>query len=202
MKDILISILRNKDSTAADYRQVTERLGFLLALEASLDLPKKTVSIETPLDTVKGCSFSHPVVLVPILRSGLALLYPFMRYFPDSKVGFIGLRRDEVTAEPHVYYINLPPIPEDAYVIILEPMIATGGSSAQAISILCDHGVKEDHIIFIGIVAAAPGVAHLRERYPHIHLHVAQIDSGLNEHQFIVPGLGDFGDRYFGTVPQ
>jgi uracil phosphoribosyltransferase len=202
MKDILISILRNKNSTAADYRQVTERLGFLLALEASADLPKKSVPMETPLESTQGYRFTHPVVLVPILRAGLALLYPFMRYFPDAAVGFIGLRRDEETAKPHVYYTNLPPIPEDAYVIILEPMIATGGSSIQAISILCEHGVKEDHIIFISILGATSGIDNLRKRFPKIFMHVAQVDNNLNAQQFIVPGLGDFGDRYFGTVSQ
>lgn len=199
MKEILITILRDKNTTQASYRDATEKLASLLALEAAAALPHEKISVETPIAPVAGVRLSHDVVLVPVLRSGLALLYPFLRYFPKSRVGFIGMKRDEKTAIAHNYYINLPSITAQDRVIILEPMIATGGSGIGTLNILKERGVPEEHILYVAVIAAPEGIAKIRARYPKVHFIIAQTDQALNAEHWIVPGLGDFGDRYFGT---
>lgn len=199
MKEILMTILRDKTTSRAAYREAAEKLAVLLALEAAAWLPRKKVSIQTPLAESEGVRFSHNVVLVPILRSGLALLYPFLKDFPEARVGFIGMRRDEVTAEPHNYYVNLPPLSREDRVLVLEPMIATGGSGIAALALLMDAGIAPEHILYVGVIAATEGLEKIRTHYPRVEIIVAQTDSALNSAKFIVPGLGDFGDRYFGT---
>lgn len=199
MKDLLITTLRDKNTTQGEYRSATEKLAFLLAVEVGQMLPKETFSVQSPMGPANGYKLKHNVVLVPVLRSGLALLYPFMRYFPNAKVGFVGMKRDEVTAEAHNYYINLPHIEPEDTVIILEPMLATGGSGAATIDILKKAGVKEEKILAVHVIAAPEGIQLVRSKHPNVRIHIAQVDESLNSKKFIVPGLGDFGDRYFGT---
>lgn len=200
MKQTLVTILRDYRTGQTDFRIATEKLASLLAVEASAYLDKEENTIQTPVGSAAGYRFKNQVVLVPILRSGLALLYPFMHFYPDVKVGFIGMRRDEVTAEPQNYYHNLPSIAPKDDVIVLEPMLATGGSLSVSIRILLEHGVPEEKIIIANVIAAPEGIRVITENFPKLRLIIAQTDDRLNERKFIVPGLGDFGDRYFGTI--
>lgn len=200
MKDILLTTLRNKTSSQAEFRSATEKLGAVLANEASAFLERRHTDIETPLATFPGNVLKNEVVLIPILRSGLALLPPFLKYFDSAKVGFIGMRRDEDTAIAHCYYENLPKISTDDNIIILEPMLATGGSAFYAIQKLLEKGFKQEKMILVSIIGASEGVAKIESELPNVHLVLAQYDTLLTSNKFILPGLGDFGDRYFGTV--
>lgn len=199
MKQLLLSILRDKHTTPLAYRDATEKLAFCLAMETSELLEKVGMEVVTPLAACTGVHLKNEVVLVPVLRSGIALLSPFMRYFPTSKVGFIGIRRDEKTAEPHQYYQNIPQIDSSDDVVILDPMIATGGSGMAAINVLKAAGVKENKMIFVGVIAAPEGVAEIKKEAPQVRYIIAHLDEKLNQQKFILPGLGDFGDRYFRT---
>jgi len=200
MKHKLLSILRNKSTTISEYREASEKLGLLLAQETAQFLEKKDIEIETPLAKATGVEFKNEIVLIPILRSGLVLLNPFLKYYPEANVGFVGMRRDEVTAIPKLYYNNLPRISPMDDVIVLDPMIATGGSGSAALEILKKEGIKEEKIIFVAVIASEEGVDHIKNQFPKIRLTVVESDKELNAQKFIVPGLGDFGDRYFGTL--
>jgi uracil phosphoribosyltransferase len=199
MKESLIAQLRDKTTSRAEYRNTTEKLGWVLAAEAADLLEQEERIVQTPLAPATGSFVKNSVVLIPILRAGAALLPSFMHFFDQARVGFLGMKRDEETAEADMYYCNLPPVRPDEDVLILEPMIATGGSSCQAIEALIRHGVKEEQILFVSVIAATEGLAHLRNSHPKIRLLVGQEDAELNDVKFIVPGLGDFGDRFFGT---
>ncbi len=199
MKDVLITTLRDKMSSRAAYRDATDKLASLLALEAADWLPQKSVRVETPVGETEGVQLSGKIILVPILRSGLALLYPFLRYFPEASVGFVGMRRDEKTFEAHNYYKNIPQIGREDHVVILEPMIATGGSGMATLDILQEMGASPEKILYVSVIAAPEGLMLIRSKYPAVKMIVAQTDKTLNAAKFIVPGLGDFGDRYFGT---
>jgi len=171
----------------------------MLAAQAAGHLEKQDVSVQTPLAKAHGKQLVHETVLVPILRSGLALLPAFISTFPKAGVGFVGLVRDEQTAEAQLYYKKLPAIPADADVIVLDPMLATGGSLCAALKILEDAGVKQEQILFVGVVSAPEGVQRVQQEFPRVTLLIAQEDEALDANKFILPGLGDFGDRYFGT---
>ncbi|MCK4517408.1 uracil phosphoribosyltransferase [Candidatus Babeliales bacterium] len=199
MKKELITILRNKKTTTDLFRQCSEQIGFILANEASSQLSPKSISVETPLTKTTGSTFSDNIVLVPILRSGIALLDPFLKFFPKANVGFVGLRRDEKTAIAQMYYYKVPPITPETEIIILDPMIATGGSGLEALRILKEAGASEDKIVFAAIIAAPEGIKKIQTAHLKIKIVVIQVDEKLNDQKFIVPGLGDFGDRYFGT---
>lgn len=200
MKDILLTTLRNKLSTLAEFRSATEKLGAVLASEASVFLERRHTDIETPLATFPGSAFKNNIVLIPILRSGLALLPSFLKYYESARVGFIGMRRDEDTAIAHCYYENLPPISTDDNIIFLEPMLATGGSAYMAIQKMVDKGYKQEKMILVSIIGATEGVNKIQSDLPNVHLVLAQYDTQLTTNKFILPGLGDFGDRYFGTL--
>lgn len=199
MKDILLTILRNKETTQGEFRLVTDRLAAILAGEAGELLQKKQIPCLTPVGEAKGCSLKNSLILLPILRSGLALLPPFMFYFDQAKIGFLGMRRDELTAKPYQYYQQLPDIHEDDDVIILDPMIATGGTCTAAIAALRQAGVRDEKILTVSIMASNEGAKFVKSFAPKVRSIVAAIDPLLNPKKYIVPGLGDFGDRYFGT---
>lgn len=199
MKEILIAQLRDRTTSRADYRQTTEKLGWVLAAEAADHLAQEERTVQTPLAPTQGLFVKNSVVLIPILRAGAALLPAFMRFFDRARVGFLGMKRDEETAKADMYYCNLPPIGPNEEVIILEPMIATGGSSCMAIAALLERGVVEKQILFVSVIAATEGLHKLRTAHPGVRLLVGQEDAKLNDVKFIVPGLGDFGDRFFGT---
>lgn len=199
MKKTLITILRNRNASIEEYRQATDQLGTVLAVECDALFPKATIFVDTPLARTHGTSFKHESVLVPILRSGLVLLPPFMRFHPGASVGFIGTRRDEKTAIPELYYKKLPPFTPDNPILLLDPMIATGGSATLAVKVLKEAGAVEKQITLIAFIAAPEGISHFQQECPEVGLVVAQVDEGLDEKKRIIPGLGDFGDRYFCT---
>lgn len=200
MKKSLITILRNKNSTIEQFRAAADQLATVLAVESDALFPKSTISVDTPLARTQGVCPAHDFILVPILRSGLVLLPSFLRFHPTATVGFIGARRDEITANPLLYYTNLPPIHPDNAILILDPMIATGGSASLAVNVLKNAGAQEKQITLISFIASPQGISALQISHPEMGLVVAQVDEGLNDHYWIIPGLGDFGDRYFGTT--
>lgn len=186
MQDLLIT-LRNRKSRTEDFRKAADKVAVLLAKEVSKYLNKEKV------DTTN-------IVLVPVLRSGVVLLNPFLQIFKSSKVGFIGLKRNEKTLKPKAYYHNLPKIKKQDKVIVIDPMLATGGSAVATIKDLINAGAIEKNIIFAGLISSPEGIANLQKNFPHIEMFIAVQDKGLDKKGYIVPGLGDFGDRYFGTT--
>ncbi len=199
MKQALLTILRDRHTTRAQFRHATEQLSLLLAGEAGLHLKYIPIEVQTPLTLAKGKSLAQEVVIIPILRAGLAMLPPFLRFYPHASVGFFGMRRDETTKKPHLYYENIPKINQNQNVILIDPMIATGGSGILALQKLKSIGVPEENIIYVGILGAPEGIERIKHDTPKCTLIVSQIDERLNDDAFIVPGIGDFGDRYFGT---
>lgn len=196
--EILLTQLRNKETKRDHFRFASERLSELLAYKTLESLPKVKKKFTTPVSSTEGEILKNNQVIIPILRSGLAMLTPFLKVFEEAKVGFLGMRRDEKTFEALLYYQNLPHFNEDDDIIILDPMIATGGSAVVALKILNGLGIDFKRITYVGMVAAPEGLATIK-KHPIRDVIIGSLDEKLNEHKFIVPGLGDFGDRYFGT---
>ncbi|OGB97122.1 hypothetical protein A3F06_04340 [candidate division TM6 bacterium RIFCSPHIGHO2_12_FULL_36_22] len=199
LKKILLTRLRRKSTTRAEFRAVAKGLSTILADESANFLKTKTVTVETPLESAEGIVFDRKLVLVAILRSAMAMLPVFCETYPDAAVGFLGIKRNEETAEAELYYKNIPAIGPDDQVIILDPMIATGGTLISALNILTGMNVKQEQIFFVGIIGSKPGLEKVRSKFPNVQMSVVGEDSKLNHNKFILPGLGDFGDRYFGT---
>lgn len=199
MKDALLTVLRSRDTQHDDFRIVADKLAYLLAAEVAQKLDTISVAIETPLMRTYGTLLAHDIVLVPIVRSGLALLHSFTQIFEGSRVGFVVVQRDEKTALPQLFYSKMPPLHAETRVVILEPMIATGGSVCSALHILRDMGVEMHRVIVASVICASEGLQAVRSQFPEVTLVYAAEDPELNDKKFIVPGLGDFGDRYFGT---
>lgn len=199
MKKALLTKLRNIHTSRDDFRHTTEQLSYLLAGEAGEYLKEVDQKVETPLTITNGSAFAYEIVVVPILRAGLAMLPAFLRFYPNASVGFFGMRRDEITKKPFLYYENLPPLHAQKNVILIDPMVATGGSGLLALNKLVAKGVLEENIIYVGILGAPEGISAIHQAFPKCQLIVAQVDEKLNSDAFIVPGIGDFGDRYFGT---
>lgn len=199
MKSSIYTILRDTNTSTADFRRAAEQAATLLACETLQHIEEEAIAIETPVARTTGYKPKRSIVLVPILRSGLALLPSFLHFFEDARVGFVGCRRNETTAVAEEYYRNFPKINTDDTVIILDPMLATGGSSKDAISALIESGVPEKNIIAAYLVGAPEGKSFLETSFPGMTIVVGALDQKLNDKKYIVPGLGDFGDRYFGT---
>ena len=199
MKKSLLTTLRDKHTSIHQFRQATEKISFLLAGEAGDYIKEKIISVETPLEEGEGKLLNEDIVIIPILRAGLAMLPAFLRFYPDASVGFFGMRRDEETKLPHLYYQNIPPLSPDHNVIIIDPMIATGGSGALALEKVLSKNVPDSNIVYVAIIGAPEGIEKIKQTAPNINLVVAQVDERLNQDAFIIPGIGDFGDRYFGT---
>lgn len=199
MEPIFLTVLRNKNISRFEFRSAAYKLGCLLAAETVKLLEKSSIKVQTPLGEAAGVKFKNNIVLVPILRSGMALLEPFLSFYVDARIGFVGIRRDEKTAIPNLYYSNIPKISKEDDIIVLDPMIATGGSGEAALRILLKTGMREEKIVFAAVIASQEGFDYLKTKFPKIKMLVSQVDPGLNDAKFIVPGLGDFGDRYFGT---
>ncbi len=201
LEQILITTLRDKNTSMIEFRAAAQQLAHILVYKAAQFLPTAPITISTPTGTTTtGAQCPHEIILIPILRSGLALLPAFLEAFTRARVGVVGLKRDEKTAVAHLYYQNLPKITADDYVIVLDPMIATGGSSVDALHIIMQHGANQERTIFVGVISAQPGLQHLKKEFPRVHVITAVDDPKLNKDFFIVPGLGDFGDRFFGTI--
>jgi len=192
----ILTRLRDATTEPAQFRALARQLTLLLAIEATRDLPVREHTVQTPLEPTQGHSLAQPIVAVPILRAGLGMLEAITELFTEVRVGYIGLERDEATAVARAYYCKLPPIGESR-VLLLDPMLATGGSAAQAIEVLLKAGAQD--IVHICVVAAPEGVRLLNERFPQVRIVAASLDRGLNDRKFILPGLGDFGDRLYGT---
>ncbi len=192
-----ITHLRDATTKPATFRTLTYQLGLLLAVEATRELPLEDKPIQTPLEPHLGRVLSHqPLVVVPILRAGLGMVQPFLDIFPDVSVGYVGLERDHATAEARHYYCKLPPL-AGCRVFVVDPMLATGGSAAQALALVKQHGAVEPRLVCI--VAAPEGVAEVERQHPGTVVHTATLDRELSSKKYILPGLGDFGDRLYGT---
>ena len=193
-----ISLLRDKNTGSKDFRELVAEIATLMCYEATRDLPLKEVEIETPVAIAKTKVISgRKLAFVPILRAGLGMVEGMLSLVPAAKVGHIGLYRDPETYEPHEYYCKLPSDITKREVIVLDPMLATGGSAIDAINLLKGKGVA--NIKFLCIIAAPEGLKALSEAHPDVQIYAASLDECLNEHKYIVPGLGDAGDRIFGT---
>lgn len=193
----LLTILRDKETPPPQFRQIAERLGYLLVAEALSDMTTTEIEIETPLEATKGTQLRRPVVAVAVLRAGLGLLHSVLTLVPDATIGFAGVQRNEETAEPIEYYTKFPQLTA-ARVMILEPMLATGGSLSWAIDKVKENGAKD--IVAVCVVAAPEGVSVIEESHPDVRLVAAALDRELNPNFYIAPGLGDMGDRLFGTL--
>jgi len=199
MKECLLTILRDKKTSMPEFRRAADQLADLLAAEVTCSLPGEPISIETPVAPAKGFKAPQKIVLIPIYRAGIVLLPPFLRHFPSARVGFFGIRRKEKTAEPLPYYENLPPISSEDTVIVLDPMIATAGSALYVLEKLSALEVHPSRIILVAIIGSIEGIEKIKTKYPYITIKVVAEDPSLDARKYIVPGLGDFGDRYFGT---
>lgn len=195
--DDKLAKLRNRETSVALFRQLVEEITTLMLYEVSKELPRTVSTVQTPLTTTQ-CRVlgGPPPVLVPVLRAGLAMADPLLRILPNSPVGHVGLARDHETLEPVRYLVKLPPM-EKRPVWVLDPMLATGGSVSEALSILKEHGA--DDLSLFAIIAAPEGVARLEREHPDVRLFIAVLDERLNEKGYIMPGLGDAGDRLYGT---
>lgn len=190
--------LRDRSSNADTFQRYARVAAQVLALDVLRDLPLHDVTVQTPLEATRSSELALPVVFVPVLRSGLAMLDAVRDFFPGSKVGFVGLERDEDTAIAHQYYSKLPAQLEASRVVILDPMLATGGSAVATLGLLERHGARDLRVACI--VAAPEGVIAINSRFPRVPLWCCALDRGLDSRKFILPGLGDFGDRYYGTA--
>lgn len=192
----VLTHLRDKTTKPVLFRTLSYQISLLLALEATRDLATTDKEIETPLEKMNAKVLAKPLVVVPILRAGLGMLQPFHDVFPDVSVGYVGLERDHETAIARSYYCKLPPL-AGARVLVVDPMLATGGSAAQALALVKAQGATD--IGFVCIVAAPEGVATVEKAHPEIPIHAGAVDRQLNARKYILPGLGDFGDRLYGT---
>lgn len=193
-----VTVLRDVSTQSEAFRYAVRRISSLLAVEIGKNLKIKKLKVRTPLELTDGFELAQQVVLVPVLRAGLGMVGGFLDIIPDAKVGHIGLQRDEETLKPKQYYYKTPKNLRVSSVILLDPMLATGGSSSQAITNLKKRGSKE--CMFACIVASPEGLYRMKKDHPDVKIFGAALDRGLNERGYIIPGLGDAGDRTFGTL--
>ena len=193
-----LSLMRDSQTGVKEFREATSEIAMLMCYEATRDLPLKTIEIETPITRAKARVISgKKIAFVPILRAGLGMVDGMLELIPAAKVGHLGLYRDPETLKPVEYYCKMPNDIAERDVIVIDPMVATGGSASAAIQILKEKGVK--HIKLMCLLATPEGLKVVQDANPDVDIFVASIDEGLNEHGYIVPGLGDAGDRIFGT---
>jgi uracil phosphoribosyltransferase len=193
-----ITYLRNKETREYQFRLAVRRIAYALAIEISKEFEEIEFEVETPLEVTRGFNLAKQIVLVPVLRAGLSLVNSFIEMIPSAKVGHIGLQRDEKTLKPIDYYYKAPKNLEISKVIVLDPMLATGGSSSAAFSFLKERGAND--CVMASLIASPQGVERLSSDHPDVPIYTAVLDRELNEHGFILPGLGDAGDRTFGTL--
>ena len=196
VQDTLL-VLRDSRTDAPMFRRLGARIAVLLAAEALRDLPVEAASVQTPLGEARGHRVASDVVVVPVLRAGLGMLDGVLELWPRARVGHIGLQRDEMTAVASRYYAKLPAGLERSFVVMIDPMLATGGSAVAALDLLRERGAHDIRIVCI--VAAPEGIALVERRHPDVHIYTPVVDERLDERKYIVPGLGDFGDRLYGT---
>jgi uracil phosphoribosyltransferase len=194
----LLLALRDERTPPDVFRALTKRLTTVLVLEATRELPTKSKTVLTPLEETSGRILEGPIAAVPILRAGLGMLDAVVDLFPEVRVGYLGLERDEATFQPSEYYAKLPRL-DDAVTLVLDPMLATGGSAQAALRSVKEAGAST--IRMVSVVSAPEGIKALEESHPDVDVITTAIDRELNEHAYILPGLGDMGDRLFGTLP-
>ena len=193
-----LAILRDKKTGTKEFREIISEIATVLCYEAMKDADTYEVEVETPIQRTKAKKIDeNKYVFVPILRAGTGMLDGIINLMPNAKIGHIGMYRDEITFKPNVYYFKVPKDIEEKEVLIIDPMLATGGSGIDAIGLLKEKGVKK--IKFLSIIAAPEGIKAIEEKHPDVKIYCATIDEKLNENAYIVPGLGDAGDRIFGT---
>jgi len=192
----LLTSLRDETTGPAEYRALTRRLGLLLVAEATRDLATSPRAVITPLEPFEGTQLAEGLVAIPVLRAGLGLLEAVTELYPDAVVGYLGMERDEITHEPRDYYAKLPPM-EGRRALVVDPMLATGGSGSAAVTYVKEAGATD--IVFVCVVAAPEGLAKMQADHPDVPIVAGALDRQLNERAYIVPGLGDFGDRLYGT---
>ena len=192
-----LAIMRDEKTCTKDFSQQLDEIASLMAYEVSRDLPVKDVEVKTPMAVCKTQMLAKDVILVPILRAGMGMTQGIRNLIPTAKVGFIGLYRNEETLEPVEYFAKFPKNLDDAIVMVLDPMLATGGSSSAALDMIKKRGAK--HIKLVCLVGAPEGVKYVEEHHPDVDIYLAALDEKLNDIGYIVPGLGDAGDRIFGT---
>lgn len=193
-----LAIIRNKNTDTKQFREIVKELATLLAYESFKDVPTQEIEVETPLETtMQTVVKENSIAIVPILRAGLGMVDGILSLFPAAKVGHIGLYRDEETFEPKEYYCKLPTHIDEKVVMVVDPMLATGGSACDAIKMLKKRGCNK--IKLMSIIAAPEGVEKVAKTHPDVEIFISTLDRGLNENKYILPGLGDAGDRIFGT---
>ena len=192
----LLTSLRDETTGPAQYRALTRRLGLLLVAEATRDLATSPRAVVTPLEPFEGTQLAEGLVAIPVLRAGLGLLEAVTELYPDAVVGYLGMERDEITHEPRDYYAKLPPM-EGRRALVVDPMLATGGSGSAAVAYVKEAGATD--IVFVCVVAAPEGLAKMQADHPDVPIVAGALDRQLNERAYIGPGLGDFGDRLYGT---
>ena len=193
-----LAIIRDVNTNTKQFREIVEELAMLMAYESFKDVPTQEIEVQTPLEKTKQTIVKeNSIAIVPILRAGLGMVNGILSLFPAAKVGHIGLYRDEETLIPHEYYCKLPVGIDEKVVMVVDPMLATGGSASDAITMIKKRGCKK--IKLMSIIASPEGVKKVAEDHPDIEIFVATLDRCLNEHGYILPGLGDAGDRIFGT---
>lgn len=191
-----VSRLRNRETSLGDFRQALRELAVIVGVEASRDLELKEVPLQTPLSSCAGHTLARPLVIIPILRAGLGMAEALLQVFPEARVGHIGLSRDEATFEPQSYYFKTPPL-EESDIFLVDPMLATGQSAADAADKLKAAGAAS--LRMLALIGSRPGAELFHSRHPDVPVFLAALDAELNDRAYIVPGLGDAGDRYFGT---
>ena len=193
-----LSVLRDKRTSVKEFREIISEISMLMCYEATRDLPVEEIQVETPVDTATCYQIAgKKLAIVPILRAGLGMVDGMVRMMPNAKVGHVGLFRDPETLEPVKYYFKMPADIAERDVIVVDPMLATGGSAVAAVNFLKEAGAR--HIKLMDIIAAPEGVEAMQKAHPDVDIFVAALDDHLNDHGYIVPGLGDAGDRIFGT---
>ncbi len=193
-----LTVLRDRDTAWPSFRHALFECSAILAVEAARELPVVETEIQTPLEPTQGARLSQQVVVVPVLRAGLGMVDGFLRLMPDARVGHLGMARDETAHKPVDYYSRLPPGMADSHVFLLDPMLATGGSAVNALQHLKDAGARQ--LALVCLVAAPEGIAAVTGAHPDVRIWTAAVDRGLDENAYIRPGLGDAGDRVFGTL--
>lgn len=199
-REQLLTILRSEKTSLRDFRRAAYKLAYLLAGEVADLLHHDSIEVRTPLALAHGVQYNRRLVLAPVLRAGLAFLPAFLDFFEDAIVGMVGVQRDPESAVGKGYYLRLPKISLNDDVVVLDPLIASGGSAQVTLEAAKAAGAVEERMIYVSAIASPEGLKLLKETYPKLCILVAQVDEGLDSQKYILPGLGDFGDRFFGTL--
>lgn len=194
-----VTVLRDRETKPPQFRQAMANVTRYVFTEAARDIPLREITVRTPLQETTGTVIDTQVVLVPILRAGQGMVDPILEYLPDARVGYLGMYRDEQSLNPVSYYFRLPEIENNSQIYVIDPMLATGGSASLALKLVKEQ-TRSEYIKFLCIIAAPEGIKRLNDDHPHVRIYTAVLDEQLNEDAFIVPGLGDAGDRQYNTT--